>query len=136
MGGISPSQTIHCNLLLILQWFCIFCKEISVLATRLINSGFITATSTTETLEILCTGECGILRAQRKLNLNFIALCSHNGLPFSTFDVDNDSRDSGDFDQRSCARLYKVISRGYSDSVLFFRRFFVILKQILAEILS
>ncbi|KAK3864011.1 hypothetical protein Pcinc_030272 [Petrolisthes cinctipes] len=34
------------------------------------------------------------------------ALYSHNGLPFSTFDVDNDNRD-GDFVERSCARLYK-----------------------------
>nr|XP_045599528.1 microfibril-associated glycoprotein 4-like [Procambarus clarkii] len=34
------------------------------------------------------------------------SLYSHNGLPFSTFDVDNDSRD-GDFVERSCARLYK-----------------------------
>ena len=32
---------------------------------------------------------------------------SHNGLPFSTFDVDNDNRE-GDFSERSCARLYKV----------------------------
>ena len=32
---------------------------------------------------------------------------SHNGLPFSTFDVDNDNRE-GDFAERSCARLYKV----------------------------
>ena len=37
-----------------------------------------------------------------------LILHSHNGLPFSTFDVDNDARDSGDFAQRSCARLYKV----------------------------
>ena len=36
------------------------------------------------------------------------SLHSHNGLPFSTFDVDNDNRD-GDFVERSCARLYKVI---------------------------
>ena len=36
------------------------------------------------------------------------ALYSHNGLPFSTFDVDNDNRE-GDFSDRSCARLYKVI---------------------------
>ena len=35
------------------------------------------------------------------------ALYSHNGLPFSTFDVDNDNRE-GDFAERSCARLYKV----------------------------
>ena len=35
------------------------------------------------------------------------SLHSHNGLPFSTFDVDNDNRD-GDFVERSCARLYKV----------------------------
>ncbi|XP_042239399.1 fibrinogen C domain-containing protein 1-like, partial [Homarus americanus] len=34
------------------------------------------------------------------------SLYSHNGLPFSTFDVDNDNRD-GDFVERSCARLYK-----------------------------
>jgi ficolin len=34
------------------------------------------------------------------------SLYSHNGLPFSTFDVDNDNRD-GDFAERSCARLYK-----------------------------
>ena len=36
------------------------------------------------------------------------SLHSHNGLPFSTFDVDNDNRD-GDFVERSCSRLYKVI---------------------------
>ena len=36
------------------------------------------------------------------------SLHSHNGLPFSTFDVDNDSRE-GDFVDRSCARLYKVL---------------------------
>ena len=36
------------------------------------------------------------------------SMYSHNGLPFSTFDVDNDNRD-GDFAERSCARLYKVI---------------------------
>lgn len=35
------------------------------------------------------------------------SLYSHNGLPFSTFDVDNDNRE-GDFADRSCARLYKV----------------------------
>lgn len=35
------------------------------------------------------------------------SLYSHNGLPFSTFDVDNDNR-GGDFAERSCARLYKV----------------------------
>ena len=35
------------------------------------------------------------------------SLYSHNGLPFSTFDVDNDNRD-GDFAERSCARLYRV----------------------------
>ncbi|XP_037786064.1 microfibril-associated glycoprotein 4-like [Penaeus monodon] len=34
------------------------------------------------------------------------SLYSHNGLPFSTFDVDNDNRD-GDFVERSCSRLYK-----------------------------
>ncbi|KAK8382021.1 hypothetical protein O3P69_015193 [Scylla paramamosain] len=34
------------------------------------------------------------------------ALFSHNGLPFSTFDMDNDARD-GDYVERSCARLYK-----------------------------
>ncbi|XP_064103455.1 techylectin-5B-like [Macrobrachium nipponense] len=34
------------------------------------------------------------------------SMYSHNGLPFSTFDVDNDNRD-GDFVERSCARLYK-----------------------------
>ena len=37
------------------------------------------------------------------------SLYSHNGLPFSTFDVDNDNR-AGDFAERSCARLYKVIT--------------------------
>lgn len=35
------------------------------------------------------------------------SLFSHNGLAFSTFDVDNDQRD-GEFSERSCARLYKV----------------------------
>ena len=35
------------------------------------------------------------------------ALYSHNGLPFSTFDVDNDNRE-GEFSDRSCARLYKA----------------------------
>ena len=40
------------------------------------------------------------------------SMYSHNGLPFSTFDVDNDNRD-GDFAERSCARLYKVISYFY-----------------------
>ena len=35
------------------------------------------------------------------------SLYSHNDIPFSTFDVDNDNRD-GDFGERSCARLYKV----------------------------
>ncbi len=35
------------------------------------------------------------------------SMYSHNGLPFSTFDVDNDNRD-GEFSERSCARLYKV----------------------------
>ena len=35
------------------------------------------------------------------------SLYSHNDIPFSTFDVDNDNRD-GDFAERSCARLYKV----------------------------
>jgi hypothetical protein len=35
------------------------------------------------------------------------SLYSHNGIPFSTFDVDNDNRD-GDFAERSCSRLYKV----------------------------
>ena len=35
------------------------------------------------------------------------SMYSHNGLPFSTFDVDNDNRD-GEFAERSCARLYKV----------------------------
>ncbi|TRY63488.1 hypothetical protein TCAL_06850 [Tigriopus californicus] len=34
------------------------------------------------------------------------SLFSHNGLAFSTFDVDNDQRD-GEFSERSCARLYK-----------------------------
>jgi len=34
------------------------------------------------------------------------SMYSHNGLPFSTFDVDNDNRE-GDFAERSCARLYK-----------------------------
>jgi len=34
------------------------------------------------------------------------SLSSHNGLPFSTFDVDNDNRD-GDYAERSCARLYR-----------------------------
>jgi len=34
------------------------------------------------------------------------SLYSHNEIPFSTFDVDNDNRD-GDFGERSCARLYK-----------------------------
>ena len=34
------------------------------------------------------------------------SLYSHNGMPFSTFDVDNDNRD-GDFTESSCARLYK-----------------------------
>jgi len=34
------------------------------------------------------------------------SMYSHNGLPFSTFDVDNDNRD-GEFAERSCARLYK-----------------------------
>ncbi len=38
------------------------------------------------------------------------SLHSHNGLPFSTFDVDNDERE-GDFADRSCARLYKVSER-------------------------
>jgi len=38
------------------------------------------------------------------------SMYSHNGLPFSTFDVDNDNRD-GDFAERSCARLYKVITK-------------------------
>ena len=28
-------------------------------------------------------------------------------MPFSTFDVDNDNRD-GNFEESSCARLYKV----------------------------
>ena len=36
------------------------------------------------------------------------SLASHNGLPFSTFDVDNDNRDGKDFAERSCSRLYKV----------------------------
>ena len=38
------------------------------------------------------------------------SLYSHNGMPFSTFDVDNDNRDGtgGNFDETSCARLYKV----------------------------
>ena len=35
------------------------------------------------------------------------SMYSHNGLPFSTFDVDNDNRD-GEFVERSCARLYKA----------------------------
>lgn len=35
------------------------------------------------------------------------SLYSHNGMPFSTFDVDNDNRD-GNFAESSCARLYKV----------------------------
>jgi len=34
------------------------------------------------------------------------SMYSHNGLPFSTFDVDNDNRE-GEFSERSCARLYK-----------------------------
>lgn len=34
------------------------------------------------------------------------SLYSHNGMPFSTFDVDNDNRD-GNFEESSCARLYK-----------------------------
>eukprot|EP00095_Tigriopus_kingsejongensis_P011656 maker-scaffold573_size133556-snap-gene-0.13 protein:Tk11656 transcript:maker-scaffold573_size133556-snap-gene-0.13-mRNA-1 annotation:"hypothetical protein DAPPUDRAFT_195986" len=34
------------------------------------------------------------------------SLFSHNGMAFSTFDVDNDQRD-GEFSERSCARLYK-----------------------------
>ena len=36
------------------------------------------------------------------------SLFSHNGLAFSTFDVDNDNREGDDFAERSCARLYKV----------------------------
>lgn len=36
------------------------------------------------------------------------SLFSHNGLAFSTFDVDNDNREGEDFAERSCARLYKV----------------------------
>ena len=35
------------------------------------------------------------------------SLYSHNSMPFSTFDVDNDNRD-GNFEESSCARLYKV----------------------------
>ncbi|XP_046443576.1 techylectin-5B-like [Daphnia pulex] len=35
------------------------------------------------------------------------SLFSHNGLAFSTFDVDNDNREGEDFAERSCARLYK-----------------------------
>ncbi|KAK2713556.1 techylectin-5A-like [Artemia franciscana] len=34
------------------------------------------------------------------------SLYSHNGLPFSTFDTDNDRRE-GTFQERSCSRLYK-----------------------------
>jgi hypothetical protein len=44
------------------------------------------------------------------------SMYSHNGLPFSTFDVDNDNRD-GDFAERSCARLYKVTTR---ENMLFY----------------
>ena len=43
------------------------------------------------------------------------SLYSHNEIPFSTFDVDNDNRD-GDFGERSCARLYKVRELGCLDS--------------------
>ena len=42
------------------------------------------------------------------------SLYSHNDIPFSTFDVDNDNRD-GDFGERSCARLYKVSELGCLD---------------------
>lgn len=57
-----------------------------------------------------------------------ISNSSHNGLPFSTFDVDNDNRE-GDFAERSCARLYKVsrIVNSYKMlnfiSITFVRRF-------------
>ena len=43
------------------------------------------------------------------------SLYSHNGMPFSTFDVDNDNRD-GDFAESSCARLYRVRYKVYAAS--------------------
>ena len=46
------------------------------------------------------------------------SLFSHNGLPFSTFDKDNDNRDGAEFVERSCATLYKVISYCRINSVL------------------
>ena len=53
------------------------------------------------------------------------SLHSHNGLPFSTFDVDNDNRD-GDFVERSCARLYKVIKEGSNIKRIIFNIFYYI----------
>ena len=49
------------------------------------------------------------------------SMYSHNGLPFSTFDVDNDNRD-GEFVERSCARLYKVRLKGAAGSTRLERR--------------